>query len=52
MWRLLYTWGPYGPQLDKTERMHELSICIYYIYRGFEGDINKGTKRETTVFEI
>ncbi len=52
MWRLLYTWGPYGPQLDKTERMHEVYIWIYSIYRGFEGDINTGTKRETTVFEL
>jgi len=52
MWRLLYTWGSYGPQHDKTERMHEVSIWIYSIYRGFAGDINQGTKRETTVFAL
>jgi hypothetical protein len=52
MWRLLYTWGPYGPQLDKTERIHEVSIWIHCIYRDFAEEINKGTKRETTVFEL
>jgi hypothetical protein len=52
MWCLLYTRGSYGPQLDQTERMYEVSIWIYSIYRGFAGDINQGTKRETTVFEL
>ncbi len=52
MWRLLHIWGPYGPQLDKTQRMHEVSILTYSIYRDFAGDINKGIKRETTIFAL
>jgi hypothetical protein len=51
-WTLIVDLGPYGPQLDKTERMHEVRIWIYAIYGGFEGGINKETKRETTVFEL